>query len=158
MCCSKFKARWLMSLESKPGAWWKEEKDCLEDWSCWEAWAGGKLARGATVAIVTSSGWYGTVSVREAFFPLLRSFTRLTADRVLLSRSGGVYIITSAPGEAFSGVRAGRSRYPRGPQWILTARPAPTGTPGSSGPRGILPASDRSSAPQLSDKKQRISH
>ena len=89
----------------------------------------------------------------------MRSFTRLTADRVLLFQSGGVYIITSAPGEAFSGGRAGRSRYPRGPRWILTGRPAPTGTPGSSGPRGILPASDRSSAPQLSEnKKQRISH
>ena len=33
--------------------------------------------------------------------------------------AGGVYIITSGPAAAFSGVQAGRSQYPRGPQWIL---------------------------------------
>ena len=69
----------------------------------------------------------------------------------------GVYIITSVPGAAFSGGRAGRIQYPQGPQWILTRHPAPTGNPGSSGHRGNLPASGHSSAPQLSDKKQRIS-
>jgi len=56
----------------------------------------------------------------------------------------------SAPGEAFSGGQAGRIQYPRGPQWILTGRPVLMRTPGSSGPRGILPASAQSSAPQLS--------
>ena len=45
---------------------------------------------------------------------LKKSFTFLS-----FLRQGGVYIITSGPAAAFSGVQVGRSQYPRGPQWIL---------------------------------------
>ena len=55
---------------------------------------------------VVVGGWWLVVA-KEFYFSLFPA------------EAGGVYIITSGPAAAFSGVQAGRSQYPRGPQWIL---------------------------------------